>query len=207
MSRLEKTEETASIRPLLYAGGTILVVALVVSLVRTLLPILQILLPILAGWWWWQRYRKIQTTQQTTLNTVFYQLLRQHQGRMTVLDFAMTAHLPATTARQFLDARAREFSARFEVTEVGDVIYLFPTLAGTPLPPDSLAPQPAELPTDDGALLCLTQTQLAQRLGVSQGTLSRKKYAPDLAAWSQAKDPEGTAWLYRSPARRFFPVR
>ena len=69
----------------------------------------------------WQRQRH----HQQLLYAIFYDHLRQNQGRLSVLEFAMAAQIPGPTARSFLDARAQDFFAQFEPTSYGDVIYTF----------------------------------------------------------------------------------
>jgi hypothetical protein len=56
----------------------------------------------------------------------FFNLLQRHQGRISLLDFAATTQLEPTIARRHLDSWAREFWADFEVTEQGDIYYVFP---------------------------------------------------------------------------------
>mgnify|MGYP006275889711 CR=1 FL=1 len=52
-------------------------------------------------------------------------MVQENNGKLTVLRFAMEAQLPGKEARQYLDEKAREFQASFDVTENGDVTYLF----------------------------------------------------------------------------------
>jgi hypothetical protein len=52
-------------------------------------------------------------------------MLQQNQGRVTVLGFAMHSQLPAVVARQYLDEKAKEFNANFQVNEEGAVSYHF----------------------------------------------------------------------------------
>ena len=182
-----------------YLTGALIGVGVLVVLVRALLPLLQVALPALAGWWGWKRYRRMQQNRHDNLNTLFYQLLQEHQGRVTVLDFSMTAKIPAIAARRYLDAKAREFCGDFEATDRGDIIYLFTTLS---------ASYPAREPARVAAALePLTQTALARRLGVSPGTIRRKKLEPDLTEWSRRKDPNGVGWSYLVQSRRFFPEK
>lgn len=55
----------------------------------------------------------------------FFQLLQANQGRLSLLDFAAATRLEPAIARQHLDSWAKEFSATFEVTEDGDIDYVF----------------------------------------------------------------------------------
>lgn len=212
MARSDKSGDESSPNYLIYTAAILGTAGLAVSLVRALLPLLQIALPVGIGWWVWRRYQLTQKKQQDTLNTIFYQLLQDHQGRITVLDFAMASRLPAIAAREFLDARAMDFTAHFEVTERGDVVYLFPTLKAPdqqPMPqPERFHELPAVSPHEiERSAEALTQAQLARRLGVSAGMISRRKLSPDLPEWTKTRDPDGVGWAYLAQAQRFLPVK
>ncbi|MDB9526546.1 hypothetical protein PN498_11140 [Oscillatoria sp. CS-180] len=90
--------------------------------------LLKLLLPWLVGgavvwglWFCWQRHLDFQKR----LYICFYDHLEMHQGRISALDFAMTAQISGPQARTFLDARAKDFFANFEPTNYGDVVYTF----------------------------------------------------------------------------------
>ena len=109
-------------------GTKFFLILVLITLTFFLLEIIKILLPWLmigglaaTGWWLWRR-RQLEIRRQ---QQIFYSLIQAHQGRISVLDFAIAANLDAREARQFLDHRAEEFLANFEVTEQGDMIYLF----------------------------------------------------------------------------------
>jgi hypothetical protein len=55
----------------------------------------------------------------------FFQLLHASQGKVSVLDFAANARLEPAIARQHLDDWAKEFSATFEVSDEGNIYYIF----------------------------------------------------------------------------------
>jgi hypothetical protein len=55
----------------------------------------------------------------------FHQMLRQDQGRIALLGFARAASLEPAIARQYLDTWARECDATFDVTDAGDIYYIF----------------------------------------------------------------------------------
>ena len=57
----------------------------------------------------------------------FFHLLHRNRGRVSLLDFAAETRLEPTIARRHLDGWAREFLADFEVTEQGDIYYVFST--------------------------------------------------------------------------------
>ena len=109
-------------------GTKFFLIFVLVVLTFFLLEIIKILLPWLMvggvaafGWWLWRR-RQLEIRRQ---QQVFYGLLQAHQGRVSVLDFAIAANLSAREAKFFLDHRAEEFLANFEVTEKGDMLYVF----------------------------------------------------------------------------------
>ena len=73
------------------------------------------------------RQEKKALNQQVSdrLQSVFYEMLQENHGRVTVLGFAMQSQLPAANARQFLDEKAKEFNANFKVNEEGAISYHF----------------------------------------------------------------------------------
>ena len=67
----------------------------------------------------------------------FYHLLQLHRGRIALVDFAAATRLEPAIARRYLDSWAKECSACFEVSDGGDIYYVFAT-------------QPASLPGSQG---------------------------------------------------------
>ncbi|PSB17006.1 hypothetical protein C7B65_20115 [Phormidesmis priestleyi ULC007] len=55
----------------------------------------------------------------------FFQLLQVNRGRISLLDFATATRLEPAIARRHLDDWAKVCSASFEVTDGGDVYYVF----------------------------------------------------------------------------------
>jgi hypothetical protein len=208
IAKVDKKSAGTLVRVLTVVFGILCFGVLALALIHRLLPFLQILLPGMVTWWLWRRYRTGQDRQQKRLRTVFYRLLQEHHGQIMLLDFAMTAAIPAIAARKYLDSRAQEFAARFEVTEQGDVVYVFSSLQFSRLqaPEETLA----TAPTDSAKVLelppSLTQTELAKRLGVAAKTISRKKHSPLLSDWTQARDPAGVGWSYVAQTQRFLPL-
>ncbi|MBD2435245.1 hypothetical protein [Nostoc sp. FACHB-110] len=87
---------------------------------------------IIGGWLSLSLYRQtkrehkaLQQEMSDRLQSVFYQMLQQNNGRVTVLGFAIQSQLPAPVAREFLDQKAKEFNANFKVNEEGAVSYHF----------------------------------------------------------------------------------
>jgi hypothetical protein len=100
----------------------------VVLLLRLLLPLLIFLCVGGAGYWLWLQYRKRQQQQQrrqTRINAQFYQLLHQQRGRVSVLDLAMRTQMEGSEAQNYLNTQAHAFSAFFDTTPQGDIIYIF----------------------------------------------------------------------------------
>jgi hypothetical protein len=79
----------------------------------------------IGGWLLWDGKRRQQQFQSGHLDDLFYMLLRQNAGTITPLGLAMQSELSGTAAKAFLDDRAREFNANYEVTESGDILYVF----------------------------------------------------------------------------------
>lgn len=63
--------------------------------------------------------------ERERLRQIFYTLLTQQQGRITLLSFAQAANISGEAARAYLDERASEFNADYDVSEAGSVIYHF----------------------------------------------------------------------------------
>ncbi len=87
---------------------------------------------VLGGWLALSLYRrnkdeKKALQQQTTerLQSVFYRMVQENHGKVTLLGFAMQSQLPPATAKDYLDNRAKEFNANFKISEEGSVSYLF----------------------------------------------------------------------------------
>lgn len=57
----------------------------------------------------------------------FFQLLHLRQGRISVLEFSRATQLEPQMAQRHLDVWAREYDANFEVSDAGEIYYVFPT--------------------------------------------------------------------------------
>lgn len=87
---------------------------------------------VLGGWLTMSLYRRgrqekkaLKQEMSDRLQSTFYQMIEENNGRITLLSFAMQSDLPAKAARQYLDEKAREFNANFKVNEDGAVSYHF----------------------------------------------------------------------------------
>ncbi|MEC4817916.1 MAG: hypothetical protein SAK29_32290 [Scytonema sp. PMC 1069.18] len=72
-----------------------------------------------------QERRTLKQQLNDELQSTFYRLLQENNGRVTLLSFAMQSQLPPATARQYLDEQAKLFNANFKVSEEGGISYHF----------------------------------------------------------------------------------
>lgn len=87
---------------------------------------------ILGGWLSLSLFRQSQQEKKALnqqvnnhLQSIFYQMLQDNNGRMTVAGFAIRSQLPPLTAREYLDEKAKEFNANYKVSEDGAISYQF----------------------------------------------------------------------------------
>jgi hypothetical protein len=73
------------------------------------------------------KHEKKALQQQTNerLQSIFYRMVQENHGRITLLGFAMQSQLPPANAKDYLDDRAKEFNANFKISEEGSVSYHF----------------------------------------------------------------------------------
>lgn len=69
--------------------------------------------------------------KQDSLLACFYELVRDSNGRFTLLSFGAKAGIDGADAKRFLDARASEFDGNYEASEDGNIVYVFPRLTNT----------------------------------------------------------------------------
>ena len=169
----------------------------------------------------WKYYQHKQQERQEWLNVIFYQTLQEHQGRIATLDLAIAAKIPGVEAQEFLQKKAKEFGAEFEVTDAGGILFIFSSLSmpnpqsansnsnsNNKEPWRSLDSAPKQLPEarDESWLSPLKQSELAERFGVHSSTISKNKIKSDFISWSRKKDPAGVAWTYSPETKEFFPL-
>jgi ribosomal protein L7/L12 len=85
---------------------------------------------VLGGWLALGSQRAGQREDRDRLQSMFFRLLKESNGHLTVIRFAMESGLDGEAAKSYLDDRAKEFNAIFNVTEAGGVSYYF-DLGGT----------------------------------------------------------------------------
>lgn len=78
------------------------------------------------GTWLVSQNRALRSRQERDrLRNVFFNLLREGNGQINVLRFSMESDLSGPEAKAYLDERAREFNASFNVDQEGKVFYYF----------------------------------------------------------------------------------
>jgi hypothetical protein len=197
----------------------ILPAALLLLVLQKILPLLLAIATASGAWHILRRYQQQQQRQQGNLDEIFYQLIREHQGRITVLDLAMNTKLPPQQVQEYLDQRAAEFSAQFEVTEQGGMVYYFETIQSrlsqatevqskAVSSPEQNRPELVlfPLPNHDTLPTELNQSELAKRLNVHPSTIRNWKHKSEFQHWSLQKDPDAIAWHYSPKTKRFYPM-
>lgn len=178
----------------------------------------------------WKYYEQKQQERQEWLNVIFYQTLQKHQGKITTLDLAIAANITGVEAQEFLQQRAKEFGAEFDITDAGGILYCFTSITMSQSQSQAennhsgnneswgfresgsfrepLQNTPKQLPAQSSAsrLSPVNQSQLAERLGVHSTTISKNKTKPDFISWTRKKDPAGVAWTYSPETKEFFPL-
>jgi hypothetical protein len=174
---------------------------LLVLIVKTLLPWLLLVGLAVTGLWLWHR----QQSQERALHLLFYDLIAAKNGQITLLEFAMAARLTGTEAREFLDARAKEFLADFEATPAGDVLYTFRLGSSADIPETRVDDSSSQVDVSTISAggselrsweLTLSEIELARRLGCSITELAHKRNESDFHQWSRNRDPDGCSWAY-----------
>lgn len=74
------------------------------------------------------RHHGKQKTAQLNLEQeqLFLQLLQQNGGEITIATFALEAQIPIKEAKEYLDQKAKQLDAGFDVSSEGGIIYKFP---------------------------------------------------------------------------------
>ena len=176
--------------------------------------------------WAYKLYQQQHKNQVAHLDSVFYRLIKENKGRVTALDLAMNAKIPGEKVQEYLDERAKEFAADFEVTEQGGILYYFqvaPNAIASETPAVEIAVKEPEITVRQTAektpelfpiakkkvtekpKISFTQTELSRRFKVHASTIGKWKVKPEFAEWSREKDPEAIPWEYSTENKRFYP--
>jgi hypothetical protein len=82
--------------------------------------------PIVLGSWLLSQNRsQAQERERDRLRKIFFKQLHNGQGHINVLRFSMESNLSGADAKAFLDERAREFNAAYNVDQEGKISYFF----------------------------------------------------------------------------------
>jgi hypothetical protein len=80
------------------------------------------IIPVVLGW---VMLRGSKNLHREVIRDRFLQLVKAKRGRFTAVEFSRVAQLELSVARTYLDRWARECHADFDVTEAGEIQYLF----------------------------------------------------------------------------------
>lgn len=160
----------------------------------------------------WQQYQwKVLGDR---INPAFNALLKENKGCLTAVDLSLRCDLALKTAQQFLEHRANEYGAQRKVVPDRGTLYYFLTASAlgaifdtsTPASdPEALTPEELT-PSDSLPQKALIQAELAKRLDVHSGTLTKRKSDSSFSDWSRTKDPDGIAWQYAAKQKLFIPL-
>lgn len=142
----------------------LLAVAFLLFLMRTAFPWLLAIASFVGVWMLWRYYSYQSRRLQQSLDQAFYALIREHEGRITPLDLALATQLTGPQVQAYLDQKALEFAAEFEVTDDGRIFYTFSTVASVTV----ADPEPA---IDTQVVNLPRQTVELPPVSVNQGPL------------------------------------
>ncbi len=80
------------------------------------------IVPVVLGW---VMLRGSKNLKREAIRDRFLQLVKAKRGRLTAVEFSRVAELELSVARTYLDRWARECHADFDVTDAGEIQYLF----------------------------------------------------------------------------------
>jgi hypothetical protein len=132
------------------SGLTAILLILIFGVPLALVLLLATLGLVLTGVGWLVR-RGSDRVHKEGIRDSLYRLLEQQRGRVSLVQFASATRLEPGVARQYLDAWARECDATFDVTDEGDIYYVF-------------ANYPTSLPQAEGRAVSFDFTVHKQRV-------------------------------------------
>jgi hypothetical protein len=83
----------------------------------------------LGAWIVWSlRQQHLKQVKQLNLEKeqLFLHLLQEHQGEITITQFALTAQISIEAAKLYLDEKAKQLNANFEANDDKGIVYKFP---------------------------------------------------------------------------------
>ncbi|MGB0564295.1 MAG: hypothetical protein ACPGVO_21220 [Spirulinaceae cyanobacterium] len=198
-----------------------------------ILPFAVVVMALYTAWRWllgaaalllllqvWKNYQWQRLSDR--LVPIFNRLLKANQGCLTAVDLALAADLRVDIAQRFLAQQAAYYGGQTKVHPEQGKVYYFLTASALDsiFTADTLANTIDVEALDDAEMerlpqftevaaprtLALIQTELAKRLSVHPGTITKRKKDPSFPEWSCKKDPEGIAWRYAPKQKRFVPL-
>jgi|GEM_PF-559609 len=148
---------------------------------------------LLGGWLAWELYRQGKQEGRDRLHAVFYRLLKEGNGQLTVLQFALETQLPAPAAKQYLQEKAKEFDATFHVSDEGGISYHFNQLFTLSLLRPEISPSStfASLSSSDAtgsrsSAVSVTPSSSYWSLGSSRDEVLREQGTPTKVEYDAA---------------------
>jgi hypothetical protein len=80
---------------------------------------------VLGGGLIWNGMRHDRKQERDRLRKIFYEQLKECNGEITTIQFAMASGLTGADSKAFLDELAQEFNAGYDVLEEGSISYRF----------------------------------------------------------------------------------
>lgn len=186
--------------------------ALLVVFLYSAWPILLGIMAIAIALRFWQQYQwKVMGDK---INPAFNALLKENQGCLTAVDLSLRSEFPLPIAQRFLEQRATDYGAkRQQLGDQGTAYYFLTASAlgaifadSEPVAELEALSREAIASPDSPQPTALIQAELAKRLDVHSGTLTKRKSDPSFGEWSREKDPEGIAWQYAAKQKLFIPL-
>lgn len=173
----------------------------------------------------WQQYQWQRLSDR--LSPDFNALLRDNQGCLTAVDLAIRADVPIGVAQRFLVQQTERYGGQQKLNDTQNPVYYFLTASALTdifaedtsltseasktidveaLDEEEIAAIPSFQSVAAPQSAALIQAELAKRLSVHSGTLTKRKNDPSFPEWSCKKDPDGVAWRYAPKQKVFIPL-
>jgi hypothetical protein len=154
------------------------------------------------GWMAWRLHQQAQKKISDRLQSTFYQLIKQRKGQISMLGFAMEAHLSAEAAKQYLDVKAKEFNATFTLSEDGGVFYDFNEFSALPSPESN---EFAALPSPESTVSpSVPHSANYWTLGSKKDDVMRIQGTPTKVTWIGYSSGVEEEFYYGSSTKVFF---
>ncbi|MGV0025689.1 ribosomal protein L7/L12 [Phormidesmis priestleyi] len=86
----------------------------------------------LGSWLALSSHQRSKQAERDRLQALFYRLLKEGNGHINALRFSMESNLSGAAAKEYLDDRAKEFNAAYNISEEGKLSYYFDGDFGQP---------------------------------------------------------------------------